>query len=143
MLSHRSSEAARSGLRGRRGQSAAEFALVAVVALTLIFGIIQAGLLIYAYSFVSYAARSAVRYAIVHGTSSSSPATNASVQSYVQSMAVALNTGSLSVATTWSPNENPGSTVNVKVTYTYNSLLPFFSPTTITMSSTAQGLISN
>jgi Flp pilus assembly protein TadG len=143
MVSHSSDGVGSRRSRARAGQSAVEFALVAVVALTLIFGVIQAGLLIYAYSFVSYAARSAVRYAMVHGSSSASPATNASVQSYVQSLAIALNTASLTVTTTWSPNEDPGSTVTVKVNYTYDSMLPFFSPSTITMSSTAQGLISN
>ncbi len=85
-----------------------EFAIVATVTLTLIFGIIQAALALYAYSFVSYAARAGVRYAMVRGTKSGSPATNSSVQTYVQGLAVALNTSSLTVATTWTPNEIRG-----------------------------------
>lgn len=134
----------RDGLRCRqRAQSMVEFAIVATVALTLIFGIIQAALALYAYSFVSYGARAGVRYAMVHGNKSGTPATAASVQSYVQSLAVALNTSSLTVTTTWSPNENPGSTVTVQVSYSFAPLAPLVWKPTLTMSSTTQGLVSN
>jgi Flp pilus assembly protein TadG len=129
--------------RKRRGQAMVEFAIVATVTLTLIFGIIQSALAIYAYSFVSYAARAGVRYAMVHGNKSTSPATNSSVQTYVQGLAVALNTGSLTVTTTWAPDENPGSTVTVKVSYAFAPLVGLVWSTTLNMSSTAQGLVSN
>ncbi|MGO9062698.1 MAG: TadE/TadG family type IV pilus assembly protein [Candidatus Binataceae bacterium] len=128
------------GRRKALGQAMVEFAIVASVALALIFGIIQAALALYAYSFVSYAARAGVRYAMVHGNKSGSPATNSTVQTYVQGLAVALDTTSLTATTTWNPDENPGSTVTVRVTYTYR---PLIWSTTLTMSSTSQGLISN
>jgi Flp pilus assembly protein TadG len=120
-----------------------EFAIVALVAVTLMFGVIQAALAIYAYNFVSYGARAGVRYAMVHGTQSGSAATNASVQTYVRGLAIALDTSSLTVATTWTPNESPGSTINVKVTYSFASLLPLVWSSTLSMSSTAQGVVSN
>lgn len=129
--------------RKLRGQAMVEFAIVATVTLTLIFGIIQAALALYAYSFVSYAARAGVRYAMVRGTNSGSPATNSSVQTYVQGLAVALNTSSLTVATTWTPNENQGSIVTVKVSYAFAPLVALVWSTTLNMSSTAQGLVSN
>jgi len=120
-----------------------EFAMVLTVMLTLIFGIIQASLALYAYSFVSYGARCGARYAMVRGSKSSSPATNASVQTYVQGLAYPLNTSSLTVTTTWNPNNNPGSTVTVQVTYVFSPLAPLVWSTNITMSSKAQTLISN
>ena len=126
--------------RKGRGQAMVEFAIVASVALTLIFGIIQAALALYAYSFVSYAARAGVRYAMVHGNQSGSPATSSTVQSYVRGLAVALDTSALTATATWNPNENPGSTVTVRVTYIYT---PLIWNTAMTMSSTSQGMVSN
>ena len=134
----------RTTTRGQnRAQAMVEFALVVLITLTLVFLIIQSALPLYAYSFVSYGARSGARYAMVHGSSSSSPATSASVQSYVQGLSYPLDTGSLTVTTTWNPNKSPGSTVTVVVSYVFRPLGPFLGSSNITMSSTAQALISN
>ncbi len=129
--------------RPRGGQSMVEFAMILLIALTLIFGIMQAALALYAYSFVSYGARCGARFAMVHGSRSSSPATASSVQTYVQSLAFPLDTSSMTVTTTWNPNNNPGSTVTVGVTYVFRPLAPFLGTTNLTMSSTAQALIAN
>ncbi len=117
--------------------------MILLVTMTLIFGIIQASLALYAFSFVSYGARCGARYAMVRGSRSPSPATSASVQSYVQSLAVPLDTSSLTVTTTWNPNNDPGSTVTVQVTYVFSPLAPFLGTTNITMTSRAQALMSN
>ena len=50
----------------RRGQALVEFALVLPILLLLMFGIIDAGRLIYAYNTVSNSARNAARVAIVN-----------------------------------------------------------------------------
>lgn len=129
--------------RKRIGQSMLEFAIVILVALVLIFGIIQASLALYAYNFVSYAARSAVRYAMVHGSQSGSPATASTIQSYAKGLASGLDPHSLTVTTTWNPNNNPGSTVTVKVTYEFRAPIPFIWTRVLILSSTAQGVITN
>ncbi|HEY2105137.1 MAG TPA: TadE family protein [Candidatus Binataceae bacterium] len=129
--------------RRQRAQAMVEFAMVLLVTLTLIFGIIQASLALYAYSFVSYAARSAARYAMVRGSHSSAPATTSSVQTYVQGLAIAINTSSLTVTTSWNPNNNPGSTVSVSVSYVFAPLAPLVWSSSLTMASTAQALITN
>jgi Flp pilus assembly protein TadG len=135
---------ARSTSRRQQGaQSMVEFAMILLVTLTLIFGIIQASLALYAYSFVSYGARCGARYAMVRGSKSPSPATNSTVQSYVQGLAYPLDTSSLTVTTTWNPDNNPGSTVTVQVTYIFRPIASFVWSTNITMSSKAQALISN
>ncbi len=120
-----------------------EFAMILLVALTLIFGIIQASLALYAFSFVSYGARCGARYAMVHGSRSPSPATGSAVQTYVQSLAFPLDTSSMTVTTSWNPNNTPGSTVTVGVTYIFRPLAPFLGTTNLTMSSTAQAVITN
>jgi Flp pilus assembly protein TadG len=129
--------------RKQGGQAMVEFAMILLITLTLIFGIIQASLALYAYSFVSYGARCGARYAMVRGSKSSSPATTSSVQTYVQSLAFPLDTGSMTVTTTWNPDNNPGSVVTVAVTYVFAPLGPFLGSSGISMSSSAQALISN
>jgi|SRR5579875_3992803 Flp pilus assembly protein TadG len=121
----------------------AEFAIILLVTMTLIFGIIQASLALYAFSFVSYGARCGARYAMVRGSKSASPATSASVQAYVQSLAFPLDPAALTVTTTWNPNNDPGSTVTVQVTYVLTPLGPFLSMFAVTMTSRAQALITN
>src|SRR5579863_2461249 len=121
-----------------RGQTMVEFAMIILIALTLIFGIIQASLALYAYSFVSYGARCGARYAMVHGSRSTTPATGSSVQTYVQGLAFPLDTSSMTVTTTWNPDNSPGSTVTVGVSYVFKPLAPFVWSANLTMSSTAQ-----
>lgn len=107
------------------GSEILEFALVATVLLTMIFGIIDFSRCMYAYHWVSYAATQATRYASLHGNSTttmcgttspwtdvgtcqiaSSNSTN--VTNYVKALAIALylngsttQSGGLKVTTTW------------------------------------------
>ncbi|HYB91567.1 MAG TPA: TadE family protein [Candidatus Binataceae bacterium] len=131
------------GFRAARGQSSAEFALLVLPCLVLIFGIINFSLALYSYDFVCYSAQQAVRYAIVHGSASSSPANSAAITSYVDGLVDGvLNTNSLTVTTTWSPNNNPGSVVTVQVSYTFTPIASFVSSLSIPMSRTAAMVIS-
>jgi hypothetical protein len=110
--------------------------------LMFIFGILMCGLAVYNYNFVCDAARDGVRYAIVHGASSSAPATASDIKNYVFAEANGLNQSQLSVATFWSPDNRPGSVVRVKVTYNFQPLFPM-SGAKLAMSSSAQMVISN
>jgi Flp pilus assembly protein TadG len=124
-----------------RGATFVEFAIVALPMLMLTFGIIAFGMAVYSYSFVSNAARDAVRYAIVHGNASLSPASSSDIQQYVRSEAYGLNSTGLSVATTWAPDNKPGSVVKVQVTYSFHPFYPM-SSMTLPLSSSAQMVIS-
>src|SRR5271156_6907925 len=107
----------------RPGQVMAEFALVLTPCLMLFFGIINFALALYCYDFVCYGAQQAVRYATVHGSTSTSVVTAAGVQSYVNTLiAGVLNTKALTVTTTWAPNNSPGGVVTVAVSYNYPPL---------------------
>lgn len=127
--------------RQSRGQAATEFAIAVPVALAILFAIMEFGIIIHAYSFTSDAARDAVRYAIVHGATSQNPATQASLQSLVDAEANGIDTANLTVNPTWTPSNQPGSTVAVQVSYTFYPLYPL-SNAPLTMSSTAQMIIS-
>jgi Flp pilus assembly protein TadG len=127
----------------KRGTSMAEFALIAIPCLALFFGIMNFALALYDYDFVGYGAQQAARYAIVHGASASQVATASSIQTYVDGMvAGAVNTSLLTVNTTWSPNNSPGSVVTVTVGYTFKPLTSLVSSVNINLSQTAAMVIS-
>jgi Flp pilus assembly protein TadG len=115
----------------QRGSALMEYAMVLTVLFTMIFGIMDFSRAMFAYHWVSYAAREATRYASVHGStySTACPTTSpwvassnedceitssgtANVTNYVQSFAQGIyfdgtttGNGGLTVTTTW-----PGST---------------------------------
>jgi Flp pilus assembly protein TadG len=125
-----------------RGQTATEFALIALGILTLMFAVMQGTSAVYAYNFVTYASRDAARYAMVRGATSPQPATTTDVRNFVLSEAQGINTNSVTVNTTWNPNNNPGNTVKVKVTYSFAPIARIASKLTLTLSSSSQMVIS-
>jgi Flp pilus assembly protein TadG len=56
-------------LKGEAGASLVEYALVFIVSMTILFGIIGFGHMLYAYHFVDHAAKEAARWAAVNGLS--------------------------------------------------------------------------
>lgn len=129
--------------RSHPGQAMAEFALVITPCLMLFFGVINFALALYCYDFVCYSAQQAVRYATVHGSTSTTAVTASSVQTYVNGLVVGvLNTSAMTVTTTWSPNNKPGGVVTVAVTYNYPPLTSLFSSVTIPLTRTAAMVIT-
>src|ERR1700733_6052419 len=127
----------------RGGQAVAEFALVITPCLTLFFGIINFALALYCYDFVCYSAQQAVRYATVHGSTATTPATASSMTTYVNALVVGvLKTNALTTTTTWSPNNTPGGVVTVVVTYNYPPLTSLVSSVTIPLTRTASMVIT-
>src|ERR1700683_1752576 len=126
-----------------RGTAMAEFALVATPCFMLFFAIMSFAMALYSYDFVCYSAQQAARYAMVHGTSATQTVSAADVTTYVNSLVVGvLTTSSLTVTTTWSPNEKPGSVVTVAVSYNYKPLTSLVSSVNINLSRTAAMVIS-
>jgi len=128
-------------LRGQTGSAIVEFTLVALMFFMLSLGLAEFGRAIFDYSIVSSLAREGVRYAAVRGSASGHAATADNISSYVQSKASGMN---LTVTVTWTPaaNNNPGSTVNVQVQYTFSSVAPvLLSLGTIPLTSTSSMVI--
>jgi Flp pilus assembly protein TadG len=99
-----------------------EFAIVAVVFfIPLIFGIIEFGRMAWTKTTLTAAAREGVRYAIVHGSTSPAPADSAAVADYVKGR---TPLGGIAVRTRWMGGNSPTDTVQVTVTYPFNSLIP-------------------
>ncbi len=86
------------------GAALVEFAFMALLLFTLIFGIIEFSRLILMYHHVGNAAREGSRYAIVHGsTDNTSVADGQNVEDYVRSVSP-FDPNHVFVTTTW-PND--------------------------------------
>jgi Flp pilus assembly protein TadG len=126
----------------QRGSTLVEAALVTIPFFTLILGIIACGYLVFTYDSLAFAAQQGARWASVRGSASGTPATVASVQAFVDGQVPGLVPASLIVQTTWSPDNKPGSTVTVRVTYTAVPLSTLSLPNTLTLSSSSSTTVS-
>lgn len=135
-----------------------EFALSASVLFMLLIGLMKICLAVYTYHFVSEASRETVRYAMVHGSSASSPvSTNDQIQTFARSLGYpGIVSSKLTTTTTWdtyptagksctpsSTCNNPGNIITVKVSYAFPLSIPFMASRTLNMSSTSAMVISN
>jgi len=128
--------------RGEKGATLVESALVFTLFLFIVFGVMDFGRLVFAFNFVAYGAREGTRYASVRGSGSGRAVQASDVRSYVARQAVALDSSRLTVNTTWSPDNSPGSTVRVDVSYTYRPMLGILLPGSVNIGSRSQMVIS-
>lgn len=132
----------RKGWAKHRGTSAVEAAVVYPLAILILIGTVVLGLGVFRYQQVQCLAHEGARYASVHGPqyasdSGNAYATSQTVLTYIETLAVGLQTSDLNCTVTWSPNPpttTTPSTVSVQVTYTW---VPeaFFGSTTFSATS--------
>jgi len=139
----------------QRGNAMVEVALTFMGFILLTVGTMEFAMATYAYNFCSYGARDATRWASVHGSQSATSTTCTSTQgiadgcsanstdvlNYVKGLAVALDPAKLTVTTTWTPDNNPGSLVQVKVQYIAVPLAHLALKDNLTLSGTSQMVI--
>jgi Flp pilus assembly protein TadG len=130
-----------------RGSALVEFAAVFTVLFTFLFAIMDLSRAFYSYHFVADAAREGTRYAMVRGSTCTSwttacPAAASDIQTYLKSVPAGINPASLTVTTTWTPDNNPGSVVQVQVQYSFKPIFPLIPKTALLMTSTSQMVIS-
>ncbi len=142
------------------GSSSVEFALIAVLLLTVLFGVIDVGRALEAYHWVSNAARMATRYAMVRGTSCDPRlsgceigpppgARESDVQNYVVTITQGVNPDNLTVTARCNPGSSgpqplpcdPGQGVSVLIEYRFAFVSPFV-PLSWTMSNRSQRPVS-
>jgi Flp pilus assembly protein TadG len=108
-------------IRNRRaGQSMVEFALSFSLILMLMMGIFEVGRAMWSYTTVSYAARQAARYAIVHSALGATGADSSAIDDAVKSNAIGLNPDQISIVKTWTPDNSRGSQFAITVRYPVN-----------------------
>jgi len=147
-------------LADRKGSTIVEFGLSAAIFFSLLFGVMLMSLALYSYHYISEAAREGVRYAVVRGTNAPTyggltTATNATIQTYVRGIGFpGIKSSNITVTTSWSLDCTSWSTtssgrnlpndyVKVNVQYILPLAIPFLSSRTLTMNSTAVGVISD
>lgn len=153
------------------GAVAVEFAMSAIVFLTVLIGCFEAFMAVYAFHYVSYAARDGARYAIVRGSdcladSGTMPgcgADQSAIQQHIYDLNFpGINVDNLSVTvnwlsattsngtTTWTSCATgtpgtcnaPGNQVQVTVTYTNPLSIPFIPAIPLNLTSTSSMVIS-
>ena len=134
----------RAHARGDEGATLVEFALVAIVFFTIVFGIMEFGRMIFDYNIVAQASREGARYASVRGATSGHAATADAVKTYVVNKSVGLLTTS-NVTVTWpdggaTPNAS-GKNVQVTTTYNFNPIVTLVPSATWPLSSTTKMVI--
>lgn len=128
--------------RSERGSTLVESSIVAVVFLLLLTGVVEFSRLGFAYNDVTFAAQAAARFAAVRGSSSGHPASAADVQAAAKVYTNALDNSKVTVDTRWSPDNNPGGTVQVTVTYRFPTLLSALAPDSLTIQTTSASIVS-
>jgi hypothetical protein len=141
--------------RRGNGQALVEFVLVAPIFFLLLFGIVEAGRFVFFYETLHNATREGARYAIVNGANSlgcptGPPAPGSvacdpagdDVRARVQ--AAAFGTGAAVMVTpTWYSDNGRGSTVTVRATYTYSTLVPIVPLPSITVTAESSLVVNN
>jgi Flp pilus assembly protein TadG len=116
-----------------------EFSIASTIFFLFVFGAVAFGKTIYQYNIVSSAARSAVRWAIVRGSSSGqTAASDADIHDYiVTKMDGIAETDSV----TRSSGTSPGSTISVIVRSNYSISIPRMTTFNVLLRSKAQMVI--
>ncbi|HYW47765.1 MAG TPA: TadE family protein [Bryobacteraceae bacterium] len=131
----------RSRSAARRGSTLIESALTLASFAILMAGIMELGFTGLVSNSISFAAQRAARYASVRGSASGHPAAVSDIQATAQQYASPLNPIDLTVTVTWTPNNNPGSLVEVDVSYSFTPTLLPLSATALTLKSKARQAI--
>ena len=137
-------------VRRESGQAIVEFALTALIFLTLLVFILDGSRIFWQYLTVTEAARVGARYAIVHGAQSTpttekvGPGDYTALTKEIKRTAVGLDPATLTVTPTWPTGNGSGSSVTVIVTYSVQPITRLFWPgQTFTFSAQSTMVIQN
>lgn len=164
-MRQRANRPKRARLAEECGSNLVEYAILFIVFMMLLFGIAGFGHALYAYHFVSNVSKEATRWAAVNGSTCASdnscngvggmnngPASGSDIQNYVTShVPPGIDSSQITVTSTWnpsgsvacSPNNAPGCTVEVQVSYKFNFIFPLISASALPLSSTSEMVIAH
>ena len=120
-----------------------EFAISAILLLTIVFFIIEFSQATWRYNTIASLAKDAARYASMHGSSSGSPVDSAAVQTYVNARSQGID---VIVRTSWPDGGTDpkvaGKRVEVRVETAFTPQTTLIPHATLNMHSTAQLVIA-
>jgi Flp pilus assembly protein TadG len=118
-----------------------EMALILPAYFMLVFGMVQMCFVLFGYCNATYASRQATRYAAVHGAGSVYPCTSTDLQNIAKQYLWGAPSGHVTITSVWSPDNNPGSTITVKISMVYPTVIPFAKLNQITVGTAAQAIV--
>ena len=128
----------------RRGVATIEFATVGLAFFLMLFGIFELGRMASAESALTYGTDVATRYAAVHGSASASPASATTVaDQFTSAVSPVLGGAAPAPTVTFSPDNNPGSTVTVSASYDWSPLSMGSSFPSVTLSAQSSLVIQH
>jgi Flp pilus assembly protein TadG len=160
-------------LKSESGSGLVEYSIVFILLMTMLLAIADFSRALYAYHFVSNAAREAARYASVRGSTcgvdgsctttndasgvagpfATQAAAKTDIQDFVKNVPKGIVAAKLTIRPSWSNPSTlsactatfnaPGCTVVVQVSYTFNFLSNLVSKSAWTFSSTSQEIITH
>ncbi len=110
-------------LRDRSGAAFIEFGILASIFITLSFAVIDFGRMMWLNNTVEHVAAEGARYAAVRGSDKASPVDKDQVKTYVRDRATGIPAADMDINVIWAPNNNPGGSVTVLVTYNYDYII--------------------
>ena len=110
-------------LKDESGVAFIEFAFLASIFLILSFSIIDFGRMMWLNNTMEHVAAEGARYAAVRGAGKASPVDEAQVTAYVEDRATGVPAADMDINVSWNPNNNPGGSVTVIVTYNYEYII--------------------
>jgi Flp pilus assembly protein TadG len=126
-----------------RGASVLEFAIAFPVLLILTVGFVDFTRAIWGYNTLAYATREGVRWAAVRGSENPEPATEETIADVVKDAAIGIKADELEVSAEWTPNNDPGSVVQVTATHEFEFMMPGIGKKTITLNTSSRMVIAN
>jgi len=124
--------------RNRDGVSIIEFAIIAPVFFLLLLGFVEVGWAAYRHAAVSHAVSEAARYGAVRGAASNAPIGASVLEAWTLHHALLTGSGALASAS-FTPDNKPGSTVQVQVTYPHTPIIgKLFGSLNVTMTASSE-----
>jgi Flp pilus assembly protein TadG len=129
--------------RDEKGNTTAELALTLPILMFAMLGLVDFGRGLAAKAAIGSAVRAAARYASVRSTTSTDPASQTKIETYLRDQIAGLNPEGVTVTTAWSPANTRGSRVQIHVAYTFVPIMPFIPVSSIELTSSSESIISN
>ncbi len=111
--------------RDEQASNLIEVALALPLYLAMIFGMMTFAIVLFAYCNAIYASRVAVRYAVLHSSTATTPCTATLITSLVQPYLWGAPAGGVTITPSWVPANTVGSTFSIKITLGFNGVMPY------------------
>jgi Flp pilus assembly protein TadG len=132
--------------RDRRGVAALEFALTGIPVLILLLATVEFGRLLADQYALSLGVERAARFAVVHGSQSTLPASGSDISAAFYAAAapfLGTTTSGVVVTVSFAPDNSPGSMVTVSARYAFMPVTALEAIPALTLSAAASYTIQN